>query len=104
MTEQKKRKEKPKYNIFQNTVYAFKNIWKNGQKGHVIAAAVKIPINFIVTVITLYTPVIILNRLEFSDNIQQIITVYFRLYFSISDFYLFQSRRIFRLCRKNKPI
>ena len=67
--------EKPKYNIFQNTVYAFKNIWKNGQKSHVIVTAAKIPINFIVTVIALYTPTIILNRLEFSENIQQIIAV-----------------------------
>ena len=79
---EKKRKEKYKYNIFQNTVYAFKNIWKNGQKSHVIAAAAKIPINFIVTVITLYTPVIILNKLEFSDNVQQIIAVIAALLFA----------------------
>ena len=77
MVEQKKKKvkEKPKYNIFQNTAYVFKNIWQNGQKSHVIATAAKIPINFIVTVIALYTPTIILNRLEFSDNIRQIIAV-----------------------------
>ena len=71
----KVKKEKPKFNVFQNTAYAFKNIWRNGQKSHVIAAAAKIPIDFIVTVIGLYSPAIILDRLEFSDNIQQIIAV-----------------------------
>ena len=66
-------KEKPKYNIWQNTAYAFKNIWQNGQKSHVIGAAAKIPTNFAVTVIALYTPKIILDRLEFSESIQRII-------------------------------
>ena len=74
MAEEKiKIKEKPKYNVFKNTAYSFKNIWQNGQQSHVIAAAVKIPASFILSLIALYTPKFILDRLEFSDNIQQVI-------------------------------
>ena len=75
MSDKTNKTAKPKYNIWQNTAYAFKNIWQNGQKSHVIATAAKIPINFIVTVIALYTPAVILNRLEFSDDMRQIIAV-----------------------------
>ena len=71
----KAKKEKPKYNVLQNTAYVFKNIWQNGQKGHVIAAAAKIPASFILSLIALYTPMIILNNLEFSENIERVIAV-----------------------------
>jgi ABC-type multidrug transport system fused ATPase/permease subunit len=71
----KTKKEKPKYNVFQNTIYAFKNIWQSGQKSLAAAAAVKVPVNFILEVIALYTPKIILDRLEFSESMQVMIAV-----------------------------
>jgi len=75
MKNKKEKKEKPKYNIFQNTVYTFKNIWESGQKSLVIAEIIKIPVSFFISCIALYTPKIILDRLEFSENIKQIIAV-----------------------------
>ena len=71
----KEKKEKLKYNLFQNTAYAFKNIWDSGQKMIVAAEIAKIPICIMLTVIGLYTPKIILDRLEFSDTMQQMIAV-----------------------------
>ncbi len=66
---------KVKYNVFQNTNYAFKNIWRSGQKTLVVSILAKIPVSFILSVIALYTPTIILNKLELSDTLQQIIAV-----------------------------
>jgi ATP-binding cassette subfamily B protein len=71
----KEKKVKPKYNLFQNTAYMFKNIWDSGQKMLAISAIIRIPVSVILTVIALYTPMIILNRLEFSDTMQQLISV-----------------------------
>ena len=71
----KEKKEKPKYNLFQNTAYAFKNIWDSGQKMIVVAEIAKIPVSIILTIIGLYTPKIILDRLEFSDTMQEMIAV-----------------------------
>ena len=68
-------KEKPKYNVLQNTVYAFKNIWESGQKMLTAAAVARIPVSVSLTVIALYTPAIILDRLEFADSLQQMIAV-----------------------------
>lgn len=77
MVEQKikEKKKKPKYNIFQNTAYALKNIWASGQKMIAFAAVARIPIAIILSVIALYTPKIILDSLEFSDTMQQMIAV-----------------------------
>ena len=71
----KEEKKKPKYNLFQNTAYAFFNIWESGQKMIVVAEIAKIPISIILTIIGLYTPKIILDRLEFSDTMQEMIAV-----------------------------
>ena len=71
----KEKKEKPKYNLFQNTAYAFFNIWEIGQKMIVVAAIVRIPVSVILSAIALYTPKIILDRLEFSDTMKEMIAV-----------------------------
>ena len=76
MVGQKKLKEKkikPKYNIFQNIAYTLKNIWDSGQKMLAVSALARIPISIILTVIALYTPKIILDRLTFSETMQQMI-------------------------------
>jgi ABC-type multidrug transport system fused ATPase/permease subunit len=71
----KKRKKKPIYSVIQNTVYVFKNIWENGQKSLAISTLARIPVSIILSVIALYMPKIIVDRLEFSESIQQMIAV-----------------------------
>ncbi|MCL2159754.1 MAG: ABC transporter ATP-binding protein/permease [Oscillospiraceae bacterium] len=72
---EKEKKPKPKYNIFQNTAYAFSNIWASGQKMLVASAIARIPISLILSVIALYTPKIILDGLEFSETMQKMIAI-----------------------------
>jgi ABC-type multidrug transport system, ATPase and permease components len=75
MKKVKDKKEKPKYNMFQNTAYGLKNIWDSGQKMLAVTTIVQIPIAIMLTVIGLYTSPIILNRLEFSNTTQQMVAV-----------------------------
>ena len=75
MKKDKEKKVKPKYNLFQNTVYCFKNIWESGHKMLVVSAIGKVPIAMILMVIGLYTPKIILDRIEFSTTMQEMIAV-----------------------------
>lgn len=67
--------KKLKYNVLQNTIYAFKNILQSGYKKLAVSVIAKIPVSFALSVIALYMPKTILDRLEFSENIQQIIAV-----------------------------
>ena len=75
MKKDKEKKEKPKYNLFQNTAYCLKNIWNSGQKMLVISVIGGIPIAILLTIIGLYTPKIILDRIEFSSTMQEMIAV-----------------------------
>lgn len=66
-----KSKIKPKYTLLQNLIYYFKILRQNKSKV-IYMVAMGIPFGVLGTVLSMYTPKIILDRLEFSDIFTEI--------------------------------
>jgi ABC-type multidrug transport system fused ATPase/permease subunit len=71
----KKKKEKQKYNIFQNISYAFGNIWR-WDKLYYLAFIPQIPISVILPLAIVYFPKVLIGLIEQkSDDIEILITI-----------------------------
>ena len=64
-------KKKPKYTLWQNRVYYFKILRQFNSKV-IYMVAVGIPFSVLATLLSMYTPKIILDRLEFSNTFTKI--------------------------------
>ncbi|HIU29765.1 MAG TPA: hypothetical protein IAD50_05655 [Candidatus Egerieisoma faecipullorum] len=64
-------KKKPKYTLWQNLVYYFKILRQFNSKV-IYMVAVGIPFSVLATLLSMYTPKIILDRLEFSNTFTKI--------------------------------
>lgn len=68
---QKDSKKKPRYTLWENLVYYFKILYQFNSKV-IYMVAVGIPLSIFATLLSVYTPKIILDRLEFSDTFTEI--------------------------------
>ena len=72
MKKNKSKKDKPKYGLLSNVIYAYKNIWKY-DKFLVFAGLLIIPINLIVKAIGVYLPSYVLNLFEMFTDFEKIV-------------------------------
>ena len=72
MKKNKTKKDKPKYGLLSNVIYAYKNIWKY-DKFLVFAGLLIIPINLIVKAIGVYLPSYVLNLFEMFTDFEKIV-------------------------------
>ncbi len=79
--EKKEPKKKPLYSLGQNLVYYYKTLREFKSKVIYMVAA-GIPFSILATVISMYTPKIILDQLEFSDTFMKIAFVIVGIFFA----------------------
>lgn len=77
---QKSLKKKPKYTLWQNLVYYFKILRQFNSKV-IYMVAVGIPFSVLATLLSMYTPKIILDRLEFSNTFTKIAFIIVGIFF-----------------------
>ena len=71
---QKEPKRKPKYGVFSCIGYIYRLLWKY-EKGLVFTCVLTIPLSLILTVISLYTPSLILSTLETANRFSYVALV-----------------------------